>query len=81
MELSNLIRLGPHDSMRVQPRGQLEPQRHLGRRDASRAAVRSGGGRVELGEPRLRTRPLHAGCCVGAVFAPVLHVRMRKLGQ
>ena len=71
MELSHLIRLGPHDSMRVQPSGQLEPQRHLGRRDASRAAIR-GGGLVELLEPRLRARPLHARRGVGAIFPLML---------
>ena len=73
--MSHLVRLGPHDSMRVQPRGQLEPQRHLGRRDASRAAIRSGGGGgglVELLEPRLRARPLHARRGVGAVFPLML---------
>ena len=82
MESPNLIGLGSHDSMRVQPRGQLEPQRHFGRRHASRAVIRSNCGSVQLGEPRLRARPFHAGCSAGAVFPRMLHmVLMRKICQ
>ena len=64
--------------MRVQPRGQLQPQRHLGRSEASRAAIRGGGGLIELGQPRLRARPLHAGRGVGAVLPLVLQVSMME---
>ena len=66
--------------MRVQPHGQLQPQRHFGRSEASRAAVQSGGGGlVKLGEPRLRARPLHAGRGVGAVLPLVLQVSMMEM--
>ena len=65
--------------MGVQPRGQLQPQRHLGRRGAPRAAVRSGGGLIKLGKPRLRARPLHAGRGVGAVLPLVLQVSMMEM--
>ena len=76
---THLVGLCSHDSMRVQPRGQLQPQRHLGRSEASRAAVQSGGGLVKLGEPRLRARPLHAGRGVGAVLPLVLQVSMMEM--
>ena len=65
--------------MRVQPRGQLQPQRHLGRSETSRAAIQSGGGLVKLGQPRLRARPLDAGRGVGAVLPLVLQVSMMEI--
>ena len=76
--ITHLVGLCPHDSMRVQPHGQLQPQRHLGRCEASCAAVRGGGGLVKLGQPRLRARPLHAGRGVGAVLPLVLQVSMME---